>query len=438
MHVQRVLRPVAVGLLAVLLSGCWLQPGFGPTRQNFNANESTLTTANVATLAPVWYSDTAFPSEPLVTNVGVYTAEVGDDGSGPVLRVEATDINTGDRLWRRQTQIADLSSIGAPGPGGGLVSATVNGDVIVAEVSRQFDPRFVELDGETGAVVGTTELLGPDLRYVVDANNEDQLVYRSGIRQTVTVHTLGQQATDDWVGQDADSITTPRDTGPVLATSDRVLAVEHVNGQPVLTSYAVAGCGAAHCSPTHSVALPAAGAGATSADDKLVTVLDDGTAVVERIVHNTDGTIEDDLLEFDSNLGFSAFHVFTKVVGVAASGGTVYVTGADSATPAGTDELVALSGSTVQWRGRVADDTLAGHPIVAGGLVYAADGPDYGPDIQVFDATGCGAATCGPLTTVDTGDATAVSGYSVSDGTLYVTTTDGSSGPRLTAYKPAA
>jgi len=75
---------------------------------------------------------------------------------------------------------------------------------------------------------------------------------------------------------------------------------------------------------------------------------------------------------------------------------------------------------------------------VAGGLVYAADGADYGPDIQVFDATGCGAATCGPLTTVDTGDATAVSGYSVSDGTLYVTTTDGSSGPRLTAYKPAA
>src|SRR5215831_14538129 len=112
MHVQRVLRPAAVGFVAVLLSGCWLQPGWGPTRQNFNSLENTLTSANVATLAPAWSSGTALRSEPLASSAAVYTAQVdGDKSSGFALHVEATDRNSGARLWRRDDPIGDPATI---------------------------------------------------------------------------------------------------------------------------------------------------------------------------------------------------------------------------------------------------------------------------------------------------------------------------------------
>jgi hypothetical protein len=42
------LRRASVLLVVLLLSGCWLQPGFGPERQSSNPFETTLTPANVA------------------------------------------------------------------------------------------------------------------------------------------------------------------------------------------------------------------------------------------------------------------------------------------------------------------------------------------------------------------------------------------------------
>ena len=57
------LRGVAI-VLALALSGCWLQAGGGPANTPFNAAESSLTRANVASLAEIVASAPWTPSSP--------------------------------------------------------------------------------------------------------------------------------------------------------------------------------------------------------------------------------------------------------------------------------------------------------------------------------------------------------------------------------------
>jgi outer membrane protein assembly factor BamB len=66
-------------------------------------------------------------------------------------------------------------------------------------------------------------------------------------------------------------------------------------------------------------------------------------------------------------------------------------------------------------------------PAVAGGVVFtgAQDGT-----VMAFAAAGCGQPFCGPLWTVDTGDAAITGAPAVNQGRLYVGTAD----DRLLAY----
>src|SRR5262245_8647090 len=92
-------------LSVVALSGCWLQPGFGPERQNFNRGEQTLSPANVAGLTQVWSApvDPGVGGQPLVDGRAVYTSGVVVTASGQTtFVVTATARGTGAPLWRRQ------------------------------------------------------------------------------------------------------------------------------------------------------------------------------------------------------------------------------------------------------------------------------------------------------------------------------------------------
>ena len=52
---RSVVRSAAVlVVLSVSLSGCWLQPGFGPEHQRWNRFEDQLAAADVASLHQVW------------------------------------------------------------------------------------------------------------------------------------------------------------------------------------------------------------------------------------------------------------------------------------------------------------------------------------------------------------------------------------------------
>ena len=88
---------LAVGL-AVGLTGCWGQPGFGPLHQGANPIEDHLTVANVATLDVAWTAhvdDGPVRSDPVVSGPGL--VHVSDDEG-----VYGLAAGTGARRWRTQ------------------------------------------------------------------------------------------------------------------------------------------------------------------------------------------------------------------------------------------------------------------------------------------------------------------------------------------------
>jgi outer membrane protein assembly factor BamB len=93
---------------AVLLSGCWGQPGFGPANRRYNDLEKTLTAANVAGLTQDWTVGVgASLGEPIVSRGRVYVTGRNPDD---FLRVRALAINNGAQLWDRQ--VADVIGSG--------------------------------------------------------------------------------------------------------------------------------------------------------------------------------------------------------------------------------------------------------------------------------------------------------------------------------------
>src|SRR5262245_55222646 len=84
---------LAVAVLVMSMSGCWLQAGFGPSRTGFNDLESAITAANVAQLVPAWEGSlgSGFAAAPLVDSGVAY---IRSDG-----RLSAFDLATGAARW---------------------------------------------------------------------------------------------------------------------------------------------------------------------------------------------------------------------------------------------------------------------------------------------------------------------------------------------------
>jgi outer membrane protein assembly factor BamB len=92
-----------------------------------------------------------------------------------------------------------------------------------------------------------------------------------------------------------------------------------------------------------------------------------------------------------------------------------------------TNGLVVLDAATGALKWAAGAGSVRVQPAVAGGVVFtgAQDGT-----VMAFAAAGCGQPFCGPLWTVDTGDAAITGAPAVNQGRLYVGTAD----DRLLAY----
>src|SRR5215203_1434160 len=105
MGTRPVRRAASVALAAVLavgLSGCWLQPDGGPGRTRNNAGETALNSGNVAGLEEIWAVPTvARAAEPVVDGGRVVVSEDTYPNDGDA-HVEAFSPATGARLWDRE------------------------------------------------------------------------------------------------------------------------------------------------------------------------------------------------------------------------------------------------------------------------------------------------------------------------------------------------
>ncbi|MDQ1519214.1 MAG: hypothetical protein QOI55_287, partial [Actinomycetota bacterium] len=88
-----------------LLTGCWTQVGFGPERTSFNFLESTITSANVASLTRSWTVNVGpDATSPVVLGGSVFTTSTG--------KATALDATSGTVRWQT---IAD-NIFGSPPP----------------------------------------------------------------------------------------------------------------------------------------------------------------------------------------------------------------------------------------------------------------------------------------------------------------------------------
>jgi hypothetical protein len=93
------MRRTGVLVAVLVLCGCWLQPQYGPSHQNFNPFETHLTAANVGRLSPVWRTTlAAFGGQPLASGRAVYMSGATDEST---FTVESFERGSGALLWRR-------------------------------------------------------------------------------------------------------------------------------------------------------------------------------------------------------------------------------------------------------------------------------------------------------------------------------------------------
>ena len=420
-------RRASVLLVVLLLSGCWLQPGFGPERQSSNPFETMLTPANVADVDQAWSAPVNLVSggQPLVTGTGVYVAGAATVAGQNVLAVRAFAPGSGAPLWSRDLPLD-------PTLGRGALLSVAQGGVLAVRtgVAGTGLTAFDTLDPATGAVVATESepgFLDPAGVAVAD----DVIAYRA-LR-------IGAPSSWQLVVRDRDTFdqlwTIPIGSfslganDPPIVDGDRL----YLQDQGAIHAFAAGGCGAPTCDPLWTTPVPPLGDGLIVSGRMVTVTDDDGHVIVRRDWHDDRDTRHGtDVVALTSDGVPDWVLPLQDLFGLAVAGDTVCAVGTDAETPAEGQSatlLVRSGGST--WR---ADEPLlAGTPVVAGGVVYveAAD------DLRAFAAGGCGAPTCSGLTTIDNGPGTGgLFGSSVTFGTLFVN----KAGPngQLIAFRPSA
>jgi hypothetical protein len=432
---MRVVRRALVLVLAVALSGCWLQPEFNSARQNFNSFENSLTPANVAGLHQIWSLPGDTGSQPLVTPTAVYTG-FANTSSANVLTVRATARASGTLRWQRDFPIAPFA-----GSTGGLLSVA-NDQVLVVHDTSVFDSQFETLDPSTGATlasVSVPEKIDPTTPVVsgnlivdraLDFSNSAN-PWKLEARRLDTLEPL-------WTAQI--SVFSLSDSNVLIQNGQIYLSDgRDASGAPVIHTFALDGCGAATCSPASTITVPPPPpeAGVASYDVSLRVATDDGHLIVDRVWRDTSTQVIGHDLVSLSGSGTADWNIplekTADPTGVAAAADSVFFVSRDSATPFGSRTLFARSSSS-SWR---ADLLVSGTPTVAGGLVYVELDRTEGTGVAVFDAAGCGAASCSPVKILDTGTGGGGVAISVTAGTLYVSKA-GNPGGQLIAYAPTS
>jgi hypothetical protein len=430
-----------VALAVGLLSGCWLQPGYGPGRQSFNRFETTLSAANVDTLVPVWSVDTHYGGQPLVSGDRVILGGTRSTSAGRVAGVQAFTRRTGAPAWERDLAVSDNPLLPlASGPT--FSGASVWFGVVPSGSDPVFDTRFDRLDPAAGTTSGSlVETAG----YAATPVTAGPIIAYTATDLSIVTGTL--------VVRDASTPSTRWTASLTGQPSGTVVAhgQVYVTAGTTLYAFAATGCGAATCPPTWTATVP----GATSAS--VVSATDDGQVLVT--AHGTtpggpglDPVATASLTAYRSD-GTLAWQAVTpaqpdttgttgtaSIQQVAVADDVIYAAGYVDGQSARTWYLRAYatagcdqpSNCPPLWQ---TDLGTNGSSLLTSGLVVAGDVVYLGvnDEIRTFDAHGCGTATCAPLTQIPVDGN--VSNLSVALGRLYVTTTPNGQ-PHLTAYAP--
>jgi len=399
---KHLFRGLGVILLALALSGCWLQLGGGPANDRFNSAESDLTRDDVDSLAVEWRTPVdSIMTEPLVSGGRVHVATRKYDDSGStldVLAVQTYAAGTGALAWETSllptngTDVAGL--VETPALAGGALWVPYWHDGM-----GPCEGRLARLDPATGAIL-SSDVTGTSPSAVVVAG--DAVAYMdqscSGVR--VVVRDLATRAVR-WTHTfpAGSSITTPTiaDGRLFLLTGDVVYAFD------------ADGCGTSVCAPLWTEAVTSTFFDfqrlVAGPDDTLVTIgrssaPEAGSTVVVRDAATGDVRWEAEPRYTGSLPG--------AITGIAVAYDTIYVAGSTTG-PEPFDREAVLDAYAVGGCGQpVCSPTSttgfgatrpAREPTVAGGVVYVplVAGATSAPAVAAADAHGCGAATCSEL-----------------------------------------
>ncbi len=400
------LRAAAAIVVALALSGCWLQAGGGPANTRFNGSENTLTRANVTSLSERWRAPVdSVVTEPLLSGDRIYVATRDHQDGGPLLDalgVQAYDRDTGELVWERS-----LLPAGGPAVGGSVDTPALRDGVLwVPYWHEGLGPcagGLARLDAATGDILGT-DAIGTSPSAVVTTGSlvaTTESDCGSGVRLVVRdTATRAVRWTHRFPA--GSSITTPTiaDGRLFLLTGGTLYA------------FSLDGCGTSVCAPlwtkpgvgtAFDFLRLSAGPGGT-----LVTVgtsAGPGTAATVVVREAATGDVR-----------WQAEPRYTgslpgAITGFAIAYDTVYVAGArgDASSPTPTAMLDAYPAAgcgqatcAPAWTADLGPTRPSREPTVAGGVVYVPlVGTDrVAPAIVAVDAHGCGAASCAEVARV--------------------------------------
>lgn len=402
----------AVLAAALLMSGCWLQPGFDARSSRANTLESTLTLANVDTLSQAWSAPIVATSTPLVAKARVLVGGFTADDT-PV--VEAFALSGGTALWSGDGEPA------YPDVGWSVDPTIIGEDVWIGSFPDPNPPalatNFTAFDVDDGTTTGAFQASGA-ASYPVAAGN-------------IVVQTTQLEPTETSAGM---LIARDRQTMDVLWTADLAGPVHEPPGAPVVAgdviyaaygpaihAFDLAGCGAPTCTPTWTVTL----ASQQFADRWAVEVMaatETGAALVRDHADYGDRTLGQ-LVAISADGTVQWSHDMEALYSVATIDDTVYVSGR-----VGSGSIVrAVQDGTTIWQTPVSESYSASSIAIAGGVVYRGSGSS----VEAYDADGCGEPTCVPIITAPVQGN--VRDVSVAGGHLLVA----SEGNHLTAFAPA-
>jgi outer membrane protein assembly factor BamB len=245
----------AIGVVAAtaLLSGCWMQIGFGPEHRNFNDSEDTLTVDNVGSLTEVWSVEIpGTATEPIVSEGRVFVTRSGSGSVG----VRALDGGTGATQWDRELLPPDNANVS------GVPAALYGGQVHVGWAGFFFRSHCgaasAVLDRSSGSIVSQSTngvLRSPPVkagRFFVQTMLQfaDQNSFCANGSVFLTVRDDGSPSAGQWMAlvPGTAGAFTPMESLPTIADGHVYVAVG-----TTVSAYALSGCGAAECQPLWSV-----------------------------------------------------------------------------------------------------------------------------------------------------------------------------------------
>lgn len=367
-------RAVTALVATVLLSGCWLQPGFDGSQTRWNPGENRLTTANAADLAEVWSVEVTAPevSEPLVAGGRVYVGRQASElRGGGVVAVSAA---TGEAAWERTTT-----------PAGEYVRAHAPTFVEGELWSSWWDGEpdrcgfgTVRLDRD-GAVVGTDDSAFP----VSAAAQSGPYVVQAEMSRC--------PSGSDW----PPTVLRVRDSRTLESLWTGEAGMGTVSGGQILSPHGffpLAGCGAATCAPTAQGDEPVTvGQPYVARPDSDVFTVKPGfgarTAGVAALSRTTGQVVwRAATHSISASLAADDDRLYVAASSVEPGRGTVLafdIDGCGQPTCRPVWSAAAVAGVDVAWA-----------PTVAGGVVYVA-GWDH--VVRAYAAAGCGRPTCGEI-----------------------------------------